>query len=138
MFIRGNNLSAKPCPRFLKKCAFSCYEGFCIYSTDFRGNKNIILANISKSKNAIKNRGHGFLLLFNLTSWSQKQLKNLVAFWSWSSKLVIKCTKYNANFTPLDKMSKLWFINQFIVFSLYLYREIKKKLKKRFFSNYWR
>ena len=51
--------------------------------------------------------------------------------WSWSSKLVIKCTKYNANFIPLDKIPKLWFINQFIVFSLYLHREIKKK---HFFS----
>ena len=52
---------------------------------------------------------------------------------SWSSELVIKSIKCNADFTPLDKMSKLWFINQFIVFSLNLYREIKKKLSKFFF-----
>ena len=52
--------------------SFLCYEGFSIFSTDFKGNKNVIVANISKSKNIIKNRGHGFLQLFNLTSWSQK------------------------------------------------------------------
>ena len=68
-----------------------------------------------------------FLLLFILTSWSQKWLKNFVPFWSWSSKFVIKCTKCNANFALLDKL-KLWFINQSIVFSLYWYGEIKKKL----------
>ena len=30
-------------------------------------------------------------------------------------------------------MPKLWFINQVIGFNLYLYKEIKKKLWKRFF-----
>ena len=44
--------------------------------------------------------------------------------------LVVKCTKLNANFTPLNKMSKLQFLNQFIV----LYREINKRLQKRFFQ----
>ena len=33
-----------------------------------------------------------------------------MASWTLSSKLVIKCTKCNVNFTPLDKISKLWFI----------------------------
>ena len=121
-----------------KNVRFLCYEGFSIFSADFKGNKNVILANISKSKNVIKNRGHSFLLLSNLTSWSQEELKHFVAFWSGSSKLVIKCTKCNASFTTLDKMPILWFINQFIAFSLYLYRKMKKKLWKHFFSNYWR
>ena len=44
--------------------------------------------------------------------------------------LVVKCTKLNANFTPLNKMSKLQFLNQFIV----LYREINKRLQERFFQ----
>ena len=82
-----------------------CYEGFSIFSAYFTGNKNVIQANISKSITVIKNRGYGFILLFILTSWSQKQLKHFVASWSWSSNLVIKCTKCNANFTPFDKMS---------------------------------
>ena len=48
---------------------------------------------------------------------------------SW--KLVTERTKCNANFTPFDKMPKLWFISQFMVFSLYLYRE-KKSCKSVF------
>ena len=43
-------------------CGF-CHEGFSIFSTDLKGNKNVIWVNISKSKNGIKNRGHGFKFL---------------------------------------------------------------------------
>ena len=52
-----------------------------------------------------------------------------MAFWSWSSKLVIKCTKCSGNLTPLDKMPKPWFINQFISRSLW-----RKSCKSIFFS----
>ena len=38
----------------------------------------------------------------------------------------------DANFTPLDKMPKLLFINQFIVSSFYLCRGIKKNVAKPF------
>ena len=57
-----------------------------------------------------------------------------MASWSRTSKLVIKCTKCNSNFTALDKMPKQWFINQVIVFSLYLYKEIKKSCNSVFFQ----
>ena len=128
MHIWGNNSWANRKPRdSSKNVRFLCYEGFSIFSNNFKGNKNVTLANISKSKNVINNRRHGFILLLILTSWSKKQLKNFVDFWCWSWKVVTKCTKCNENFTLLDKMPKLWFINQFIVFSHYLYREIKKK-----------
>ena len=52
-----------------------------------------------------------------------------MASWSWSSELITKCTKWSVNFIPLHKMYKLWFINQFIVVSLYLFRGIKKTLR---------
>ena len=55
-----------------KNVGLLCYEGFSFFSTDFKGNRNEIYANISSSKNLIKNCGHGFLLLFILTSWIQK------------------------------------------------------------------
>ena len=39
-----------------KNVRLLCYEEFYIFSTDFKENKNVIMANISKSENAIKNR----------------------------------------------------------------------------------
>ena len=33
-----------------KNVQFLCYEGFCIFITNFKGNKNVILASISKVK----------------------------------------------------------------------------------------
>ena len=68
LYISGNNSEQNRAYDSSKNVRFLCYEGFSIFSTNFKGNKNVILANISKSKNVIKNRGHGFLLLFNLTS----------------------------------------------------------------------
>ena len=46
----------------------SSFEGFSTFSIDFKGNNYVTLANISKSKNVIKNRWLGFLLLFIQTS----------------------------------------------------------------------
>ena len=59
------------------------------------------------------------------------QLKNFVAS---ELKLWVGHRMYHQNFTPLDKVPKLWSINQFIVSSFYLYREIKRKFQKRFFQ----
>ena len=118
-----------------KNVRFLCYEGFSIFSTDFKGNKNVILANISKSKNVIKNRRHDFLLLFNLTSWSQKQLKNFVAFWSGSSKLVIKCTKCNASLPHLIKCLNYIHKSIYSFRSLFVQRNKEKVVKAFFFKS---
>ena len=47
---------------------FLCYKGFSILSTDFKGNKNVILFNISRKNNVINNCGHGILLAFIITN----------------------------------------------------------------------
>ena len=57
---------------FSKNVRFLYYEVFSIFSVSFKGNKNLIKANISKKKKVRKNRGLGFLPLFIITNWSQK------------------------------------------------------------------
>ena len=52
--------------------------------------------------------------------------------------LVKKLSKFLANFIKFNKMSKLWCANQFLVLSLYFYKEKKKKLWKCFYSTYVR
>ena len=62
-------------PAIPQNVRFLCYQGFSIFSTDFKGNKNLIQVNISKSKNRIKNRGHAFLLPFILTTEAKSNVK---------------------------------------------------------------
>ena len=57
-----------PARNFSENVRFLCYDGFSIFSADFKGDKNVILVNISISENVIENCGHSFLVLFILTS----------------------------------------------------------------------
>lgn len=65
-----------------------------------------------------------FFIAFHSNTLHSKTTKNICVL----LELVIKCTKFNANLASRSKIRKLRLINQFIVFSLSLYREMKKKL----------
>ena len=64
--------------------------------------------------------------------WSQKWWKNVGSSSSFSSVLVKKFNEFHANFTHLNKMSTLLFIDHLAVLSLYYYKENKKKFEKVF------
>ena len=57
---------------------FFFYGGFCIFSTDVKGHTKTQKMNVLESENVIKNWEHGFLLLFIITHWSQKEQEKII------------------------------------------------------------
>ena len=129
MYIWQNNRWANPCPRFLKKmCSSYVMMDFQVLVPILNEKKCNTGQYLKNWKRNQKSRAPFFTTLHSnkLKSKITEKFHRLMELKLKVS--VIKCTKRDAYFTSLDKMPKLWFINQLIVLSFYLYREIKKKL----------